>query len=130
MKHELELDRRLLKSASKDILSNAEPEDVNGCPVLAVVVPGGDRNALAEAAESIKSKGGVAALVSVGETLSVVLASGNKAVDCKAILGDCLKAFGGRGGGKPDFSQGGVPDASIAGDVITALKEAVSKALI
>ena len=129
MKREVELGRRLLKSASKDILSGAQAADVNGCPVLAVAVPGGDRNALAEAAESMRSKGGVAALVSVGETLSVVLASGNKAVDCKAILGDVLKPFGGRGGGKPDFSQGGVPDASSAEQVLEALKGALSKAL-
>ena len=130
MKRELELDRRLLKTASKDILASARPEDVNGCSVLAAIVPGGDRNALAEAAESVKSKGGVAALVSVGETLSVMLASGSKKVDCKAMLGECLKAFGGRGGGKPDFSQGGVPDPALAEDVLASLKEAIQKALV
>jgi alanyl-tRNA synthetase len=79
--------------------------------------------------ESIRSKGGVAAFVSVSETLSVMLASGSKVVDCKKILGDVLSQFGGRGGGKPDFSQGGVPDVSKAEEVLKALGDAISAAL-
>ncbi|MBO4568622.1 MAG: hypothetical protein J5674_01355, partial [Candidatus Methanomethylophilaceae archaeon] len=130
MKGELELDRRLLKDASKAILASASPEDVNGREVYSVTVPGGDRNALSDAAESIRSKGGVAIIVSPGASLSVMLASGDPSVDCRKIINDVLNEFGGRGGGKPEFAQGGAPDPSSAGKVLEVLKEAVSKALV
>ena len=92
-------------------------------------IPAADRSVITDAAESAKSKGGVAAYVSVGETVSVVLASGDKRVNCKEILGNVLKEFGGRGGGKPDFSQGGVQDVAVADDVLKALVDAVKKSL-
>ncbi len=129
MKRELELDRKLLKSASKAILDSSPIEEIAGCKVFTACVPGGDRTAMSEKAESIRSEGGIAAIVSVGETLSVMLASGSEAVDCKKIIGDVLKEFGGRGGGKPEFSQGGAPDPESAEKVLESLKEAVFKAL-
>ncbi|MBO7351549.1 MAG: alanyl-tRNA editing protein, partial [Candidatus Methanomethylophilaceae archaeon] len=125
MKHGSELKDKLLKDATKQIVKNLAPENVNGTEVYAAIIPGGDRNVLNDTMESIRSKGGVAAFISASETLSVMLASGSKSVDCKKILGDVLAQFGGRGGGKPDFSQGGVPDTSKAEEVLNALKEAV-----
>ena len=129
MKHELELDRRLLKDAVKQIASSIVPENVGGCDVYASKLPAADRAVLTSEAENIKSKGGVAAFVAVADTASVILASGDKRVDCKKIIGSVLKEFGGRGGGKPDFSQGGVPDAALADDVLKALTEAVKESL-
>lgn len=129
MRHELEMDRGLLKDAVKRIASSIVPEIVNGCPVHAAILPGSDRSVVTDAAESVKSSGGVAIFVSVSDTASVVLASGNGKVDCRAVLSDVLKGFGGRGGGKPDFSQGGVPDPAVADDVLKALIEAVAKSL-
>ena len=130
MRRELEMDRKMLKDAVRTILSSIQPEDVNGCPVFSAKIPAADRSVITDAAESAKSKGGVAAYVSVGETVSVVLASGDKRVNCKEVLGNVLKEFGGRGGGKPDFSQGGVPDVAVADDVLKSLVEAVRKSLI
>jgi len=129
MKQELEMKNKLLKDATKQIVSGLRPIQVGGADVYSAILPGADRSVLSETAESIKSKGGVAAFVSISETLSVMLASGNTKVDCKTILGNVLSAFGGRGGGKPDFSQGGVPDASKADEVLKALKDAVSESL-
>lgn len=129
MKHSSELKDRLLKDATKQIVKNLVSENVKGTEIYAAIIPGGDRNVLNDTMESIRSKGGVAIFVSVSETLSVMLASGCKAVDCKKTLGDVLSQFGGRGGGKPDFSQGGVPDTSKADDVMKALKEAVVSSL-
>ncbi|MBR6038345.1 MAG: alanyl-tRNA editing protein [Candidatus Methanomethylophilaceae archaeon] len=130
MKGELELDRSTLKDASKAILVSARPEIVNGTEVYAACVPGGDRNAMSDMAESVGSKGGVAIIAAPGATLSVMMSSGSPSVDCKKIFGDVLKDFGGRGGGKPGFAQGGVPDPASAEKVLAALKEAVSKALV
>lgn len=129
MKQELELKNRLLKDATKLMMKGIAPESINGVDVYSAVIPGGDRNALNDAMESIRSKGGVAAFVSVSGTLSVMLASGSQKVDCRTILSDVLKGFEGRGGGKPDFAQGGVPDVSKAEEVLQALVSAVRTVL-
>ena len=129
MKQENDLKTRLLKDATKQIVKNLKSSVFNGTEFYSAIIPGGDRNVLNDTMESIRSKGGVAAFVSVSETLSVMLASGTKVVDCRKILGDVLAQFGGRGGGKPDFSQGGVPDVSRAEDVLKALADSVSEAL-
>ncbi len=129
MRQELELKNKLLKDSTKQIVRNLKPEPVNDVDVYSAIVPGGDRNVLNDTMESIRSKGGVAAFVSVSETLSVMLASGVDRLDCKAILSDVLSQFGGRGGGKPNFAQGGVQDASKADDVLKALTDCVKKAL-
>lgn len=129
MKQELELKNKLLKDATRQILSSLQPKSVGGADVYSAILPGADRTVLSENAEAIKSKGGIAVFVSVAETLSVMLASGNQKVDCKKILGDVLSQFGGRGGGKPDFSQGGAPDIGKAEDVLNALNDAVAKSL-
>ncbi len=129
MRRELDLDTRLLKKATRDLASNLSPEDVEGTPVLCAVLPGSDRAALTDAAESVKSKGGVAVIVGVTDTLSVMLASGNPAVDCRKVLPEVLKGFGGRGGGKQDFAQGGVQNPDLAEDVLKALKDAVVQSL-
>jgi alanyl-tRNA synthetase len=129
MKHSSELKDRLLKDATKQIVRNLRPETVQGTEVYSAIIPGGDRNVLNDTMESIRAKGGVAAFVSISETLSVMLASGTDKVDCKAILSETLALFGGRGGGKKEFSQGGVPDISKADEVIKALCERVASAL-
>ena len=129
MKKELELKNRLLKDATKRIVSNITPDNINGVEVYSAIVPGADRNVMNDTMESIRSKGGIAAFISVSETLSVMLASGNQKVDCKAILSDVLSRFGGRGGGKPDFAQGGVQDTAVADEILDSLKESIGKAL-
>ncbi len=129
LKADSELKGRLLKQASKQLASSVVPEDIAGRKVCIAALPGTDRSVLTDLAESVKSEGGVALIVGVTDTLSVIMASGDAAVDCRRILPEVLKAFGGRGGGKPDFAQGGIPDVEKADEVLGALREAVSKAL-
>ncbi|MBE6528882.1 MAG: alanyl-tRNA editing protein [Thermoplasmata archaeon] len=130
MKQDLELKNRLLKDATKQIVANLHPKDVGGTAVYSAIIPGADRNVMNDTMESIRSNGGVGAFVSVSETLSVMLASGNGKVDCRTILSEVLGAFGGRGGGKPNFAQGGVQDASKSEEVLKALVSAVEKAIL
>ena len=121
--------RKALKEASRIILDTCPSEDIGGVRVQVCAVPGGDRNIMTEHAEAVKSKGGVAAYIGVGETLSVMVASGDARVDCKKVLSDALAQFGGRGGGKPDFAQGGVQDASACDAVADSLRAAIRGAL-
>ncbi len=129
MKQELETKNRLLKEATKIMVSDITPKNIGGKDVYMCIVPGADRNVLNDTMESIRSKGGIGIFVSVSDTLSVMLASGYDKLDCRKVISDVLPAFGGRGGGKPEFAQGGVPDASKASEVLNAVAEAVGKAI-
>ncbi len=126
---EAELRGRLLKDASRRLLSSLPPEKVGGKDFYATSVPAADRTVLSDFAESVRSKGGVAALVGVSDSLSVMLASGIPEVDCRKLLPEVLAQFGGRGGGKPEFAQGGVQDPSLEREVLAALRDAVAHAL-
>jgi alanyl-tRNA synthetase len=128
MGRELESGRKMLKEASVAALNAVVPEDAGGVPMYMAVIPA-DRTTLTEAAERFKSQAGVAILVSPGESTSVILASGTPRVDCRAILPEILKSFGGRGGGKPDFAQGGIPDPGNAKDVLNAIADKVRASL-
>lgn len=129
MKSELELKNRLMKQAVKMLAAGTVPENIHGTDVYSIILPGTDRNVLNDFAESVRSKGGVALIVGVTDTLSVMVASGVEGVDCREVLKEAVAPFGGRGGGKPDFAQGGVQDATLADNVLNALKEAAGKSL-
>jgi len=67
---------------------------------------------LALLATSVSEKGGVALLAGTGETVRVVLASGDPRVDAGEIIAQVCSLLGGKGGGRPAIAQGGGPDAS------------------
>lgn len=124
MRAELELKSGLLKQATRRLAESMVPERMGDVDVYCGTLPGTDRATMTDFAESVKSKGGVAIIVGETETLSVIVASGTPAVDCRKLLSDVLGRFGGRGGGKPDFAQGGVQDRSLADEVLKALSDA------
>ena len=47
-------------------------------------------------------------------------------IHCGNIVRDTLKNFGGRGGGKPDMAQGGVPAGVLSADILAKAKELIS----
>ncbi len=59
----------------------------------------------------------------------VVARSQDVAMDCKEMVSHAMKVVGGSGGGKPDFAQGGGPDASKIEQALDSAVEAVRKAL-
>src|SRR5512136_576769 len=67
---------------------------------------------LALLAASISEKGGVALLAGSGDSVRVVLASGDSRVNAGDIIGQVCSMLGGKGGGKPSMAQGGGPDAA------------------
>ncbi len=122
MKHELESCKRMLKESTISMIRTLKPLNVGGVDVYAGIFHTSDRSVLTDAAERYKEDGAVAAFIGVGDNLTVLLASGDKRVDCKKLISETLSEFGGRGGGKPDFAQGGVAD--------TAMKERILKSLM
>jgi alanyl-tRNA synthetase len=59
----------------------------------------------------------------------VVARSQDVALDCRGLASQALKVVGGSGGGKPDFAQGGGPDAARIEQAIDSAVAAVRKAL-
>ena len=127
-RRELETARKALKECASTMLSCAVPEQVGGVDVYTPVVYGADRDAINAYCDRIRSEGAVGAVLNVGENISVVLVSGCPKVDCKAVMSSVLPRFGGRGGGKPDFAQGGVSGHGPS-EVMDGLKSAVTDAL-
>lgn len=67
---------------------------------------------LAALATSISDKGGVALIAGAGDTVRVVLTSGDSRVNAGEIITQVCSLLGGKGGGKPAMAQGGGPDAN------------------
>ncbi|MGD0080409.1 MAG: alanine--tRNA ligase [Methanoregula sp.] len=67
---------------------------------------------LSAIATSVAEKGGVALLAGAGETVRVVLASGDPRVNAGEIISQVCSLLGGKGGGKAAMAQGGGPDAN------------------
>jgi alanyl-tRNA synthetase len=65
---------------------------------------------LAALAGSVSEKGGVALLAASGDTVRVVLASGDPRVNAGEIIGQVCGLLGGKGGGKATVAQGSGPD--------------------
>lgn len=112
MKKELSVAAEASKQASKRALAEIVPAEVKGVKFYTGVFPGADRKLMAETAEKLAAEGAVCILISTADTASVVVSSGNGAVDAKTVLSKGLEAFGGRGGGRPGMAQGGFPDIS------------------
>jgi len=111
----------------------AGPEDIGGVKVIARVLDGVGGKELRGVAEEFKKPlgSGVVALVGTADGKAAVtvavtpdLVGRFSAVD---LAKAAVSAMGGQGaGGKPDFAQGGAPDATKAEDGLAAIKAAIA----
>lgn len=126
LKTESEMLRGSVNSFVKRYLSDL-PERSEG--VVGALLPAVDRNVLSDAAESYKGKGKVCVLLSAGDNVSVVISSGKDMVNCKDVLSETLPKYNGKGGGRPDFAQGGIPDVGSADDLFSDIMNKVVERL-
>jgi alanyl-tRNA synthetase len=103
-----EIDRMSAKLVELETRS-LTAETVQGIPVVIRRIDLPPRE-LAALAGSVSEKGGVALLASSGETVRVVLASGDSRVNAGEIIGQVCGLLGGKGGGKATVAQGSGPD--------------------
>ncbi|MCL2607550.1 MAG: alanyl-tRNA editing protein [Methanomassiliicoccaceae archaeon] len=129
LKHNGIVKTEQLRSAISEIISSLRPDIVKNVSVYSGIFETDDRTAITDAAERIKGEGSVSVFLAKGESLSVIVSSGVKCVDCSLILGNAMKKVGGRGGGKADFAQGGVPDVSVSARVLENIIQTVKDAL-
>jgi alanyl-tRNA synthetase len=111
----------------------AGPEEIGGIKVIARVLDGVGGKELRSVAEEFKAQlpDGVIVLNGVvdGKVANTVVVTGAAQQRFNAV--DLVKvgvaAMGGQGGGgKPDFAQGGAPDASRAQEGLDAIKAAIA----
>ncbi|KQZ18925.1 alanine--tRNA ligase [Caulobacter sp. Root1472] len=109
------------------------PEDVNGTALIARVLDGVGGKELRGVAEEFKKQltSGVVALVGTTDGKAAVTVAVTADLVGRFSAADLAKAaviaMGGQGaGGKPDFAQGGAPDASKAQDGLDAIKAALA----
>jgi alanyl-tRNA synthetase len=86
------------------------PESINGVAVVIkrIDLPAKELSALGA---SVAENGGVALIAGVGDTVRVVLTSGEPRVNAGEIISQVCSLLGGKGGGKPTLAQGGGPNA-------------------
>ena len=110
------LQQKLASSQAKDLINNVQ--DINGQKVLIASLPGMDGKALRTIADDMKSKlhDGIVVLAGVADDKIALTASVGKDLTSKIKAGDIIKhlseQLGGKGGGKPDFAQGGATDVA------------------
>ena len=110
----------------------AAPEDVGGVMLLARVLDGVGGKDLRPIAEEFRKQvpDGVIALVGVADGKAAMTVAVNGAAQARFNAAELAKvgvlAMGGQGaGGRPDFAQGGAPDASKAEEGLAAVKAAL-----
>ncbi|WFF39699.1 alanine--tRNA ligase [Moraxella nasibovis] len=121
-----QLSQKLASLEAKSLMDKVE--QIGGVPVLIAKVDNLDGKALRGLADDVKSKlhNGVAVLASVSDGKVALTASVSKELTGKVKAGDIIKqlceALDGKGGGKPDFAQGGANNAAGLEQAMTALK--------
>ena len=129
IKHDLETKTKQLRSVVKRVLNDLQPVVTGNVPVYSGIFETDDKVTITDTAESIKNKGGVAVLIMKNDTLSIMISSGTKKIDCSKILKEVTEKNGGRGGGKTEFAQGGIPSASDAENILNDLLNIINNAL-
>ena len=123
-----EIERLKAKLAELE-LKAIELEDMNGHLVLVKRIDLAPKD-LNVQAQKIAAQGGTAVLIS-GESINayVVGATGSTEVNVAEIVTDASKALGGRGGGSPQWAQGGGPKVEMIGPTLMTIHYQLKKKL-
>ena len=119
------LEQKLASAKAADLL--AEVQTIAGTPVLISTLSGIDGKSIRPLMDDIKSKLPDSVIILIGDQDAqlALAASVAKSVTAKVKAGDIIRylagELGGKGGGKPDYAQGGAPKAPNMVAVITAL---------
>jgi alanyl-tRNA synthetase len=131
LEKELEqLKAKLAAAKSGDLVSQAET--INGIQVLVAQLEGIESKALRDTIDQLKNKLGsaVVVLATASDDKVSVAAGVTKDLIGKVKAGDLVKdltaKIGGKGGGRPDFAQGGGTDAAALPAALEAVKASVS----
>src|SRR5687767_5416373 len=128
------LEQQLSARSATQLVDAAVP--VGDLKVLAVQVEASSRDALRDLADQLRAKLG-ASVVALGASFdgqqAFVVGASQDAVTRGANAGEILRqalaAAGGKGGGRPDFAQGGVKEAGQLGVALAQIVPLVERAV-
>ncbi|WP_201554002.1 alanine--tRNA ligase [Psychrobacter sp. 72-O-c] len=119
------LQQKIASAQAANLLDDVQT--IAGTPVLISILSGVDSKSIRTLMDDIKSKLPDSVIVLIGdkdEQLALA-ASVAKSVTAKVKAGDIIRhladELGGKGGGKPDYAQGGAPKSANTAAVISAL---------
>ncbi|MEK6985432.1 MAG: alanine--tRNA ligase [Candidatus Thermoplasmatota archaeon] len=120
------LNARLAELEGKEAASNAQV--VNGVKLIVATIPSA---VLQKSAQEMVAPGKTVALLAStdGGVRLVFARSADVAVDMGALLRELIPMVGGKGGGRPDFAQGGGTDAAKVPECLAAAKAKVATLL-
>lgn len=128
-----QLKSKLAAAQGSDLLSNAV--DVKGAKVLAAKLDGVEPKALRDTIDQLKNKLGNGVVVLATETDGKIsLAAGvtkdlSKQVKAGDLVRELTAKLGGKGGGRPDFAQGGGTDVAALPAALESVSGLVDAAL-
>ena len=116
-----EMDRLKKEMLSGTNSSACEPVVMGGIRIVPQIRNIDFKDMTIMAQELISSEKTVAIIASGSNGLKMIIArSRDVELDCSKVLRAVFSKMGGSGGGKPDFAQGGGPDASKAKEAVDA----------
>ena len=119
------LQQKLASAQAADLLSDVQT--IAGSSVLIATLAGVDGKSIRPLMDDIKSKLSDSIIILIGDKDQQLALSANvsKSLTNKIKAGDIIRhlatELGGKGGGKPDYAQGGAPKADNTAAVISAL---------
>lgn len=119
------LQQKLASAQATDLLN--EVQTIAGTPVLISTLSGIDGKSMRPLMDDIKSKLADSVIILIGDKDGqlALAASVSKSMTSRIKAGDIIRhlagELGGKGGGKPDYAQGGAPKADNTQAVIAAL---------
>jgi alanyl-tRNA synthetase len=126
-KDKAQLQEQLTTGGGRDLASQAR--DVNGVKVIAARLDGADARAIRTTIDRLRDKLGDSVVVlagSNGEKTKLVAGVSRdltNRVHAGKLISELVSLAGGRGGGRPDMAEGGIPEDGIE----TCLAQVVAK---
>ncbi|WP_201531267.1 alanine--tRNA ligase [Psychrobacter sp. LFX-11D] len=127
------LEQKIASAQAANLLDDVQT--IAGTPVLISTLSGIDGKSIRTLMDDIKSKLPDSVIVLIGDKDQqlALAASVAKSVTAKVKAGDIIRhlagELGGKGGGKPDYAQGGAPKAANTSAVINALPAWIAEQL-
>lgn len=119
------LQQKMASAQASNLLDDVQ--NIAGTPVLISTLSGVDGKSIRTLMDDVKSKLPDSIIVLIGDKDGqlALAASVAKSVTAKVKAGDIIRhlaeALGGKGGGKPDYAQGGAAKSDNSAAVINAL---------
>lgn len=108
----------------------SKAQDINGGKLFVSKIENFDGDAIKAGVELLANKLGESVIVLANDKMVLAKVSDNfvkKGVNAGKIVGEIARATGANGGGRPNFAQGGVKDATKLDEILSKIEEELKK---